>query len=58
LLYDRYEWIVNLDLEKFFDNVHHDKLIQIIDNEIKDSGVTSLITKYLKIGVMVNRTFI
>lgn len=27
-----YEWIVDLDLEKFFDNVNHDKLIRLVDN--------------------------
>ena len=57
LINEGYEWIVDLDLEKFFDNVPHDKLIRIIDNEIKDSDITSLIMKYLKSGVMVNGTF-
>ena len=52
-----YEWIVDLDLEKFFDNVPHDKLIRIVDNEVKDSDITSLIMKYLKAGVMVNGKF-
>lgn len=51
------EWIVDLDLEKFFDNVPHDKLIRIIDNEVKDSDITSLIMKYLKAGVMIKGTF-
>ena len=57
LINNGYEWIVDLDLEKFFDNVPHDKLIRIIDNEVKDSDITSLIMKYLKAGVMVNGTF-
>ena len=57
LINEGYEWIVDLDLEKFFDNVPHDKLIRIIDNEVKDSNITSLIMKYLKAGVMVNGTF-
>lgn len=52
-----YEWIVDLDLEKFFDNVSHDKLIRLVDNQVKDSDVTSLIMKFLKAGVMVNGTF-
>lgn len=52
-----YEWIVDLDLEKFFDNVSHDKLIRLVDNQVKDSDVTSLIMKLLKAGVMVNGTF-
>ena len=57
LINDGYEWMVDLDLEKFFDNVPHDKLIRIIDNEVKDSDITSLIMKYLKAGVMDNGTF-
>ena len=57
LLNDGYEWIVDLDLEKFFDNVPHDKLIRIVDNAVNDSDITSLIMKYLKAGVMVNGVF-
>ena len=57
LINEGYEWIVDLDLEKFFDNVPHDKLIRVIDNEVKDSDITSLIMKYLKAGVMVNGVF-
>ena len=57
LLNEGYEWIVDLDLEKFFDNVPHDKLIRIVDNAVNDSDVTSLIMKYLKAGVMVNGVF-
>ena len=57
LLNEGYEWVVDLDLEKFFDNVPHDKLIRIVDNAVNDSDVTSLIMKYLKAGVMVNGTF-
>ena len=57
LINEGYEWIVDLDLEKFFDNVPHGKLIRIIDNVVKDSDITSLIMKYLKAGVMVNGSF-
>lgn len=57
LLNQGYEWIVDLDLEKFFDNVPHDKLIRLVDNQVKDSDVTSLIMKYLKAGVMINGKF-
>ena len=57
LINNGYEWIVDLDLEKFFDNVPHDKLIRIVDNEVKDSDITSLIMKYLKAGVTVNGKF-
>lgn len=58
LINQGYEWIVDLDLEKFFDNVPHDKLIRIIDNTCQDSDITSLIMKYLKAGVMENGEFI
>ncbi len=57
LINQGYEWIVDLDLEKFFDNVPHDKLIRLVDRQVNDSDVTSLVMKYLKAGVMVNGTF-
>ena len=57
LINQGYEWIVDLDLEKFFDNVPQDKLIRIVDNVAKDSDITWLIHKYLKAGVMVNGHF-
>lgn len=47
-------WIVDIDLERFFDTVHHDKLMRIISHTIKDGDVISLIRKYLVSGVMVN----
>ncbi|WP_110929660.1 group II intron reverse transcriptase/maturase [Bacillus massiliglaciei] len=53
-LNDGYEWIVDIDLERFFDTVHHDKLMRIISNTIKDGDVISLIRKYLVSGVMVS----
>lgn len=48
-----YDWIVDIDLERFFDTVHHDKLMRIISNTIDDGDVISLIRKYLVSGVMV-----
>lgn len=57
LINQGYEWVIDLDLEKFFDNVPQDKLIRIIDNVAKDSDITWLIHKYLKAGVMVNGHF-
>ena len=48
------EWVVDLDLEKFFDTVNQDRLITIIRRTIKDGDVVSLIMKYLKAGVMEN----
>ena len=51
-LNDGYEWIVDIDLEKFFDTVNQDKLITIIGKTIKDGDVVSVIRKYLSAGVM------
>ena len=51
---DGYTWIVDIDLEKFFDNVCHDKLISIIMKTIHDGELVSLIRKYLVAGVMEN----
>lgn len=49
-----YVWVVDMDLEKFFDTVCQSKLIQIISETVKDGRVVSLINKYLNAGVMVN----
>ena len=51
-LNDGYEWIVDIDLERFFDTVNQDRLITIIGKTIKDGDVVSLIRKYLSAGVM------
>lgn len=51
-LNDDYEWIVDIDLEKFFDNVPQDKLMSLVHKIINDSDTESLIRKYLKAGVM------
>lgn len=48
-----YNWVVDIDLEKFFDTVNHDKLISILNKEIKDGKILSLIRKFLVSGVMV-----
>lgn len=52
-----YNWIVDLDLEKFFDTVDHDILIAILSRTIKDGRVLSLIRKFLVSGVMVKEEF-
>ena len=57
LLNQGYEWIIDLDLEKFFDNVPQDKLIRLVDNMVNDSDITALIHKYLKAGVLINGEF-
>lgn len=53
-LNDGCTYIVDIDLEKFFDNVPQDKLMTLVGGIIKDPDTESLISKYLKAGVMVN----
>lgn len=48
-----YQWIVDIDLEKFFDNVPQDRLMSLAHRMIQDGDTESLIRKYLKAGVMV-----
>lgn len=51
---DGYEWIVDIDLERFFDTVNHDRLMNLVSRTIKDGDVISLIRKYLVSGVQLN----
>ena len=51
---DGYDWIVDIDLQSFFDEVNQDKLIGIIRRKVKDGNLVSLIRKYLQSGVMEN----
>lgn len=52
-----YLWVVDIDLEKFFDTVNQSKLVQLLSDTIKDGRVISLIHKYLRAGIMVNGMF-
>jgi len=45
-------WVVDLDLEKFFDRVNHDRLMTAIARRITDKRVLRLIGAFLKVGVM------
>jgi group II intron reverse transcriptase/maturase len=49
-----YEWVVDIDLEKFFDRVNHDMLMARVAREVKDKRVLKLIRAYLNSGVMIN----
>ncbi len=49
---DGYDWIVDIDLQSFFDEVNQDKLIGIMRRTIKDGNLISLIRKFLQSGVM------
>lgn len=48
------EWVVDIDLAKFFDQVNHDKLMARIWRRVKDKRVLHLIRRYLQAGVMLN----
>lgn len=47
-------WVVDMDLEKFFDKVNHDILMGKLEKKIKDKRLLSLIRKYLKSGILIN----
>ena len=49
-----YKWVVDIDLQAYFDTVNHDILIGLVYKEVKDIRVISLIRKYLQAGVMIN----
>lgn len=51
---DGYEWVVDIDLQSFFDEVNQDRLMNIISRTIKDGDVISLIRRFLQSGVMEN----
>src|SRR5438270_430989 len=46
------EWIVDADLKDFFDNISHEKLVELVEKRIADPRVLRLIQKWLKAGVM------
>jgi len=51
---DGYRWVVDMDLEKFFDKVNHDRLMSTLAKRIQDKALLKLIRKYLQAGVMTN----
>lgn len=50
---DGYTWVVDIDLEKFFDRVNHDRLMAVLARKIGDKRVLRLIRYYLESGVMI-----
>lgn len=54
MMNDGHSWIVDIDLEKFFDTVNHDKLMTIIGRTIKDGDVISIVRKFLVSGIMID----
>lgn len=51
------DWVVDIDLERFFDTVHHDRLMNIISRTVTDGDVISLIRKFLVSGVLVGERY-
>ena len=51
-LNEGYEWVIDLDIEAYFDTVNHDKLISILRENVKDSHTIHLVRKFLQAGVM------
>lgn len=47
-----YEWVVDVDLEQFFDRVHHDRLMSTMAKQIRDKRVLKLLRAYLNAGVL------
>jgi RNA-directed DNA polymerase len=47
-----HRWVVDLDLEKFFDRVNHDVLMERVARRVKDKRVLLLIRRYLQAGIM------
>lgn len=51
-LNEGYEWVIDLDIEAYFDTVKHDKLISILRENVNDSTTLHLIRKFLQAGIM------
>ncbi|WP_243300060.1 group II intron reverse transcriptase/maturase [Bacillus litorisediminis] len=49
-----FRWVVDIDLEKFFDKVNHDRLMRTLSERVKDPRALQLIRRYLQAGVMEN----
>jgi group II intron reverse transcriptase/maturase len=54
---DGYEWVIDIDLERFFDTVHHDKLMNLVSRTVQDGDVISLIRKFLESGVQIDEEY-
>lgn len=57
-LNEGYEWVVELDLEKFFDRVNHDKLMGLLSKKVMDKRTLKLLRSYLNSGIMENGVLI
>lgn len=48
------EWVIDIDIEKYFDTVNHDKLISILREKVKDDVTLHLVRSFLRAGIMEN----
>lgn len=51
-LNEGYEWVIDMDIEKYFDTVNHDRLISMLREQVKDRETLRLIRSFLKVGIM------
>lgn len=51
-LNEGYDWVIDMDIEKYFDTVNHDKLISILREKVKEKETLHLIRSFLKSGIM------
>lgn len=49
-----YRWVVDIDLEKFFDKVNHDRLMRKVAEKVEDKTLLLLIRRFLQSGIMIN----
>lgn len=56
-LNEGYDWIVDIDLERFFDTVNHDRLMNLVSRTVDDGDVISLIRKFLVSGVQIDEEY-
>lgn len=49
-----YDWVVDIDLERFFDRVNHDKLMALVARRVGDKRLLKLLRRYLESGIMIN----
>lgn len=56
-LNEGHDWIVDIDLERFFDTVNHDRLMNLVSKTVDDGDVISLIRKFLVSGVQINEDY-
>lgn len=54
IMNDGCDWVVDIDLERFFDTVNHDKLISLLTRIVKDGDVISIVRKYLVSGIIID----